>query len=274
MSTPALIETPAEIKDFQESMPRFNPPAPVQPQGGWLAIIDRMIDKGTSMEQLGKLLELQERFEKEQARKAYVAALSAFKANAPTLKKNKTVEIASNKPGVAPFTFMHITLAEACRVMIPALAQHGLSHGWETIQKDGGLIEVTCRLSHCAGHSETVMLRSLPDTSGAKNSIQSIGSTVSYLERYTFMAIIGMSAEEADDDGKNAGSAVATIDDVQQAELGKLLAQAGLQGERYGKFLDWLEVSELVDLPAKKFDEACRKLKAEIAKQTKETKGL
>lgn len=238
----------------------------IEPQG-WLSIIDKMVDKGVSMEQLDKMLDMQQKWEREQARKAYVAALSEFKANAPTLTKNKRVAFDSGKGKVQ---YDHITLAEACRVIIPELGKYGLSHSWETVQQDGGLIQVTCRLSHEAGHSESVSLKSVPDTSGAKNSIQSIGSTVSYLERYTFLAILGMSAEEMDNDGKASAGAGQVIDDKQQDKLSALLAEADIQGARYAKFLYWLGVENLLELPASKFSEACRKLEAQIAKNKKE----
>ena len=44
------------------------------------------------------------------------------------------------------------------------------------------------------------------DTSGGKNNIQAMGSAVSYLERYTLLAITGLSTKEMDDDGRGAGA--------------------------------------------------------------------
>ena len=40
-----------------------------------------------------------------------------------------------------------------------------------------------------------------PDAGGAKNAIQARASTVSYLERYTLKAILGISEQEDDNDG-------------------------------------------------------------------------
>ena len=42
-----------------------------------------------------------------------------------------------------------------------------------------------------------------PDNSGSKNSIQAIGSTTTYLQRYTLFSILGLAAGE-DDDGSAA----------------------------------------------------------------------
>ena len=54
------------------------------------------------------------------------------------------------------------------------------------------------------GHSEETTLKAPPDTSGSKNSIQAIGSTVTYLERYTLLAATGMAAAGMDNDGRFA----------------------------------------------------------------------
>ena len=53
-----------------------------------------------------------------------------------------------------------------------------------------------------------------PDDSGGKNPIQSIGSTITYLERYTILALTGLATKEQDDDGKSANQ-------TQQPDLSK-----------------------------------------------------
>jgi hypothetical protein len=58
------------------------------------------------------------------------------------------------------------------------------------------------------GHSEEgAVLEGAPDTSGSKNSIQAVGSTVSYLERYTLLAATGLAAKDQDDDGRGGAPA-------------------------------------------------------------------
>src|SRR5437660_174203 len=66
---------------------------------------------------------------------------------------------------------------------------------------EGGTIRVTCILTHVQGHSEQVSMSAQPDTSGSKNSIQAIGSTASYLQRYTLFAATGLAPKDADTDG-------------------------------------------------------------------------
>lgn len=154
---------------------------------------------------LQALLEVKERWEKNEARKAFVAALNAFKSNPPELSKNKHVMFETQKGRTE---YDHATLDNVSLNIGRALSQHGLSHRWDVEQKEGGIIKVTCVLTHCQGHSERVPMEGMPDISGGKNSIQGIGSTVTYLQRYTLLAATGMAVKDQDDDGEGAAKAV------------------------------------------------------------------
>ena len=162
----------------------------------------RIIDKAAQspdfdVAKLSALLDVKERWEQAEARKAYVAAITLFKANAPQIIKDKEVSFGAGKTA-----YKHATLDKASEQIGHALADYGLSHSWSVEQKDGGLISVTCVLTHSMGHSERVSMQATPDTSGSKNSIQAIGSTVSYLQRYTLFAATGLAPKGADDDAQ------------------------------------------------------------------------
>src|SRR5690606_30314272 len=89
------------------------------------------VEQGADLDKLSKLMDLQERWEANEARKAYVAAISAFKADPPRLHKNKTVRFGDTE-------YDHATLDNVCDVIVPALTKQGLSHRWEVEQLDGG----------------------------------------------------------------------------------------------------------------------------------------
>jgi hypothetical protein len=155
------------------------------------------VQQGADLDRLQKLMDLQERWEANQARKAFVAAMAKFKSEPIQILKSKAVNI----PGGAKFS--HATLADVVDGIVSSLSKYGLSHKWETLQDHG--ITVTCILTHEAGHSERTVLSAPPDDSGKKNAIQQIASTVTYLERYTLMAACGLAAKDMDDDGHGAG---------------------------------------------------------------------
>lgn len=169
--------------------------APVTP----MQMLSMAVSKGVSTEQLTQLMDLQDRWEKTEARKAFVSALNAFKANPPEIVKNKHVSFTTSRGTTA---YDHATLDNVSATIGKALAEHGISHRWEVEQPDGGKIRVTCVLTHSQGHSERVPLQASSDESGGKNSIQGVGSTVTYLQRYTLLAATGMAVKDSDDDAR------------------------------------------------------------------------
>lgn len=167
--------------------------APVTP----MQLIERASAQGASVEVMQQLFELKLRVEADEARKAFNAAMADFKANPPRINKNRHVKFGNTE-------YDHATLDNVVEKVTSALSKVGISHKWDTEQKDGKVI-VTCVLTHSMGHSERTPLEAPADTSGSKNAIQAIGSAVTYLQRYTLLAATGLAVAGADNDG--AGSA-------------------------------------------------------------------
>lgn len=172
--------------------------------GALMQIIQRAAtDQTFDVAKLEKLLEVRERWEAAEARKAFVTALNAFKAAPPTVTKNKQVRFKTDR---GTTEYRHATLDNVCEAIGEALSKHGLSHRWEVTQ-DKDVIRVACVLTHVLGHSERVSLEAMPDKSGSKNGIQAVGSTVTYLQRYTLLSVTGMATTDQDDDGRGASEA-------------------------------------------------------------------
>lgn len=187
-----------------------SPPAAQLPQAVTpMALLSMAVSSGADIEKLEKLMALHERWDANEARKAFVTALAAFKSEPLTITKDKHVSF--GKEGYKT-EYSHATLGNITDIISARLSQHGLSYRWATEQVDGK-IKVTCTLMHSLGHSESVSLESGADTSGAKNSIQAIGSAISYLQRYTLMAITGCAAQDQDDDGRTGGFTAADVMD-------------------------------------------------------------
>lgn len=164
-----------------------------------MQMIELAVSKGASVEQLTQLMDLQERWNAAEARKAFVVALNAFKADPPTIYKNTAVDFTSPKGRTH---YKHATLDNVSGLIGAGLAKVGIAHRWETEQFDGGAIKVTCILTHSLGHSERVWLQAGRDDSGNKNHIQAVVSTVTYLERQTLLSATGMAVSNTDDDGR------------------------------------------------------------------------
>ncbi len=186
--------------------PTVKLPAAAQP--GPMGMAMQALSMGMTIADLQGLLALQKDYEANEARKAYVADMAAFKLNPPEIFKEKSVAI-KLKDGSAGAQYMHATLGSVCEKIVEGLAKHGFSHRWDTKQPDGGQIFVTCTLTHRLGHSESTTLNCSRDDTGSKNNIQSMASTVTYLQRYTLLGASGLATKDmVDDDGRGADDVI------------------------------------------------------------------
>jgi hypothetical protein len=197
-------------------------------------LIKTAIASNADLDKLEKLLTLQERWEANEARKAYHKAMAQFKADPPKIDKDKTVAYGNTR-------YNHASLANVTDKIGSALSKYGLSASWTT--KQNGAILVTCRITHVNGHSEETTLSAAADSSGAKNSIQAIGSTITYLERYTLLALTGLATYEQDDDGKVSESEFIT--EEQEVILQDNIVASGAALE---KFLKYMKVESLAKI--------------------------
>lgn len=198
-----------------------------------MVLLQQAVAQGVDTDKLAALMDLHERWEKNEARKAFVAALTAFKANPPVIVKLKQVEFGKTK-------YKHATLDHVSAIIGESLAKHGISHRWDVEQSEGGKIKVTCVLTHALGHSERVPMESKPDDSGGKNSIQGIGSAVTYLQRYTLLAASGMATTDQDNDGAG-DSGPGRMDESQKADW--LAAIDALEDSEAGTAA-WAQIAE------------------------------
>ncbi len=173
-----------------------------------MSMLQTAVARGATLDELTKLMDLQERHEKTEARKAFVVALNAFKADPPAVLKDKAVSFGNT-------AYRHASLDGASEIIGAALAKHDISHRWNVEQADGK-IKVTCILTHALGHSESVTMEAGADTSGSKNAIQALGSAVSYLQRYTLFTASGIAPKNVDDDGRG-GQGIHQMEDKAKA---------------------------------------------------------
>lgn len=176
-------------------------------QGGALAVNSpaammlQAMAQGASLEQVEKMMDLQERWEKREAEKAFNVALASFKAEAVEVLKRKQVAFTTRDGDTT--SYKHAELSDVVDAVGPPLSKHGFSYRWD-VKQEKGEITVTCILKHSMGHSESVTMSAPPDASGKKNAIQQIASATSYLQRYTLKAITGVAEKGQDDDGASA----------------------------------------------------------------------
>jgi hypothetical protein len=165
-----------------------------------MKIIDRAaMDPNFDVAKLEKLLAVRDQWESGEARKAFNAAFADFKSEAVKIVKRTEI-----KDGPLKGKF-HANLFDVVDATTPHLSKHGLTISWKLTKDEPAWMEVTCTLRHVGGHSESVSMGGAPDAGPGRNAIQARGSAKSYLERYTATAILGLAAQDADNDGNGGG---------------------------------------------------------------------
>ena len=214
-----------------------------------LSLLSSALDRGVDEQVLSQLIGLHERSRREDARRAFEAALAAAKAELPVIAKTQIANIGAKH-------YRHEDLAEIARAVGPVLARHGLAYRFRS-NSDGEKVTITCVISHRDGHSEENRLSAGADHSDEKNAIQAIGSTLTYLQRMTLKAALGLAAAD-DDDGK-ASEAGETITRQQTRELLALIDEVGGEHEALLRFF---KIKAFAELPARRFRQALVMLNA------------
>jgi hypothetical protein len=225
--------------------------SPVTP----MTMLEIAVNKGADIDQLTKLMELQERWEATEARKAFNVAMTEFKSNPPEIEKNSHVSFGKTE-------YDHATLDHVTKAISEAMSPHGLSFTWSVDQRESS-IRVTCVVFHKMGHSERVSLAAGADQSGGKNSIQAVGSTVTYLQRYTLLAAAGLAAKGQDKDGVVPAD---VITNEQAADLDAKIKESASADVLRDRLLKAEGIGSLSDLPSNKFDSVMDKVENYVVK--------
>lgn len=233
---------------------KIDPQAPVSSTP--MEMLEHAISQGASVEVMEKLLALQERWEGNQARKAFDAAMADIRPKMPEIVKSRHVDFQNKNGGRTKYD--HEDLSIISNAVDPVLAAHGLSYHWKTdTSGESNQVSVTCIVSHRDGHSEETSLSAPHDNSGNKNAIQSIGSTVTYLQRYTLKAALGLAAGPDTD-----GNVPLDNTPIDAGQLKKLTSLADEVSADIPRFCRHMKINKIADLPARRFDEAIRTLEA------------
>ena len=208
-------------------------PISVRAADPMLSLIERMaFDPTVDAGKLDTLLKMKERLDAQSARKEFNAAFSAFKSSAVEIIKNTLVKDGPLKGK------KHANLFDVVNAVTPKLSAHDLSIRWNLSKDEKDWLEVTCILSHVAGHSESVSMGAGPDTGPGRNAIQARGSTKTYLERYTATAILGLASKDQDDDGRASSRPEEKKTEKPAGAVGAADLAGALADDRLKWFLD------------------------------------
>jgi len=173
------------------------------------------VQNNADVDKLEKLMALQERWEANQARKAFVLAMAAFQKQCPAIENTKEVNDRNGK-----LLYKHAPLCDIIPITGPIESELGFSHRFDTEPIDGGGAKVCCIVTHKEGHSERTTVN-IPPTKGMNtNASQDHGIAITYGEKYSYRAAFGIVTGIEDVDGHTPE---ATITPAQVTELRKAI---------------------------------------------------
>lgn len=221
-------------------------PAPARTENPLLGMLGQLATNANFNPEAFKAIVDLVREEKAGTAKAdFNAAFAAMQAELPPAPKN----------GKGHNNKAYARYEDIDRVAKPVLGKHGLSIN-HTIHQDDNKVKIRAVLRHLGGHEESAEIVLPLDTSGSKNPVQAYGSTTAYGKRYTYAALIGISAEETDDDAQASNGA--TVTDEQAKALADAIEFSGANEERFKKHF---KITALSNLPQAKFADAMEMLK-------------
>ncbi len=215
--------------------------------------IDLAINSGADLDKIGQLMELKEKYERNEARKAFHYAMAEFKKETITIVKDKL-----NKQ----YSSMYTTIGNLVNTTSPVLGKHGLSHKWDVDQSEKGLIKVTCVATHALGYSESVSAISAPESSGSKNSIQQIKSAITYLKGITFESIFGLASTDANVDDDGNGATMQPEKTITKQQEDKLIEKLIEKNIPESQVFDMYSIKQLSELTEASFNRSMRDLEA------------
>lgn len=168
------------------------------PVSGILTVIERCaLNPAVDPAKMSQLFDLQERMMDKQA---YIEYIRAFAQMQPNLPPIPAMGEGHNSAKFAKKEDMN-------HLVNPVLSQYGFALSFRNTQENGS-IKTVATLMHNGGHSESTEVILKDDSSGSKNAVQAVGSSMSYGERYTMKAILNLTIikDPTDDDAKTATS--------------------------------------------------------------------
>ena len=232
-------------------------------------LFELAIEKG-GIETLERLVALHEKAEARQAAREYHAAMAAFQAECPPIRKTSTATVVTKSGG--KYTYAYAELDEIARTVRPILHKHGLAYSWDSeLSPDGALLTVVCTVSHANGHTAHATFKAPTEAvTGSMSPQQRHASALTYGRRQSLIALLGLSTADADDDAAPAEPEHPVT--PEQVQVIEALLDKRPPGSR-ARLIDYLHekfgASTLEELPASRFEWLKGDLERKIAAEAK-----
>lgn len=215
-----------------------------------------VLNPAVDIDKMERLLAMQERVMDRNAKAAFTAALAEMQPKLPVIDERGA--ISTDKGVTVQSTFAKWEdINDGIR---PLLAAHGFALNFR-VKRTDAIVAVTGVLSHREGHSDETTIDLSVDSSGNKNGVQAVGSSISYGKRYAAISLLNITSrapQDRDDDGNRAGEPEC----VSQDQIDNLVELMDTVKADRPKFLNYFRIEGLGQLPAKNYERAVALLKA------------
>jgi hypothetical protein len=203
-----------------------------------------------------QLLEMRERIMAKEAEIAFNQAMSRLQPKLPTVPKLGRIEV---NGAIRSRFARYEDIDQAIR---PLLCAEGFSLSFNS-EVTGQATIYYGTLAHSEGHSRRASMILPPDTSGSKNVIQALGSTVSYAKRYLVGMLLNIVTKDEDDDGEASGY----VTEEQVNKIRDILLALQMTPAMERSFLSFAQASDVEQIQARDFPKIMAALREKLSKK-------
>lgn len=177
-------------------------------------LIERAIEKGLDVDKMTKLFDLQERWEKKEAKKAFDLAMAKLQSELTVIEKNKE----GGKTNSGQVAYYYAPLEFIVEKTKDVIGRNGFSYNFKT-ENAADRVKVVCIVKHEGGHSEeSTMETGLSTKTSVMSAPQQTAATVTFNKRYAFMNAFGITVGGEDNDAQD----IATTENAVEEAKGQL----------------------------------------------------
>lgn len=255
--TDLKTELVVDRTDTQETPLNRRTDAPLsRPEPSIEGIIELAVREKMDPAGLEKLFALSERMGAAKARREFFAAMTAFKSSCPPVpRRTENTQFKVNRDG-AMVPRKYASLEDIADTTRGPLTENGLTYRWGDATIKDGAMTLTCIVSHVGGHSEPSAMTIPVESKAGCSEQQKYGTAGTYAQRYSLIQALGLTSCDEDADGQGP---LMVIDDTQAANIRALIDETKSD---LPKFLQWVRVARVEDIPQDRYMECVKALDA------------
>lgn len=215
--------------------------------------------QGGGVEAIERVVALYDRTQERAAARAYHDAMAQFAGGVEPVPKKQSAKIVTKKG--SNFSYKYAGLEDIAIAIKEPLQAAGLAYTWDSDVADGR-ITVTCTVRHIDGHAATAKFICPIDTSAAMSEQQKVAAALTFGRRQSLIQALGLTACDPDDDGADPED-LEPITESQALDLETLVVDSGADKAR---FLTFMGVTAIEDIPAAQYARAEQSLRAKAGK--------